>query len=200
MKTSIKTLIAISLTAMVMSTSVATASVSTSGVASVNSPKTNNFRRITVKGNVELTIIQGSTTSIAYADDNYGSAKVMQEGDNLKISSSGKDVTKMIVYVKELYRIQASENATVKTEGKLDTQFLQVFLKGSAKADINSNTEGLYTVIEDNAYLTLSGSTDDHTLVMGKTQKLTIDKFAALKTTISSIETAAIETKMAANK
>jgi len=200
MKTSIKTLIATSLTAVVMSTAMVTSTVSALEVAPVESPKTNNFRKITVKGNVELTIIQGSSTRIVYADDNYGSAKVMQEGDNLKISSSSKEVTKIIVYVKDLYRIQASENAIVRTEGKLGTQFLQIFLKGSAKADINSNTEGLYTVIEDNAYLTLSGSTDDHTLVMGKTQKLTIDKFAALKTSISSIETAAVETKIAANK
>lgn len=51
-------------------------------------------------------------------------------------------------------------------------------------------------MISDYADLKLSGSTDIHTLVMGKSQKLTIDKFAALKTNISSIETDAVEKKL----
>jgi len=195
MKTSIKTLIATSLTAIVLTSSVFTTSVMASEkkpASSVSAPEA--FKKITVKGNVEITLVQRQNEGVSYSDDNTGKAKITQEGNTLKISSTDKDAAKITIYVNDLYRIDASENAIVKTNGKLKSKFLQVFLKGNAHADINSSTEGLYTVIEDNADLKLSGATDNHTLVMGKTPKLTIDRFAALKTNISSVEANAIET------
>jgi len=200
MKTSIKTLIATSLTAIVLSSAVFTTSVSATEKEPDAILKISAFKRISVKGNVEVTIIQRSNPGISYTDDNTGTAKVMQDGDNLKISSTSTDKAKLTVYVNDFYRIEASENAIVKTEGKLRTKYLQIFLKGNAHAEINTSSEGLYTVIADNADLKLSGSTDQHTLVMGKSQKLTIDRFAALKTNISSVDTFAIEKEIAAIK
>lgn len=200
MKTSIKTLIATSLTAIVLSSAVFTTSVS----ATEKEPETMSaiaaFKRISVKGNVELTIIQRNLTGISYNDDNTGTVKVIQDGDHLKITSISSEKAKLTVYVNDFYRIEASENAVVKTEGKLKTKYLQIFLKGNAHAEINTSSEGLYTVISDHADLKLSGSTDQHTLVMGKSQKLTIDRFAALKTNISSVETFAVEKEIAAIK
>ncbi|TBO40682.1 GIN domain-containing protein [Pedobacter kyonggii] len=200
MKTSIKTLIATSLTAIVLSSAVFTTSVSATEKEPDAILKISAFKRISVKGNVEVTIIQRSNPGISYTDDNTGTAKVMQDGDNLKITSISTDKAKLTVYVNDFYRIEASENAIVKTEGKLRTKYLQIFLKGNAHAEINTSSEGLYTVIADNADLKLSGSTDQHTLVMGKSQKLTIDRFAALKTNISSVETVAVEKEIAAIK
>ncbi|WP_025142664.1 GIN domain-containing protein [Pedobacter jeongneungensis] len=200
MKTSIKTLIATSLTAIVLSSAVFTTSVSATEKEPVTISKISAFKRISVKGNVELTIIQNNNPSVSYTDDNTGTAKIMQDGDNLKITSTSTDKTKLTVYVNDIYRIEASENAVVKTEGKLRTKYLQIFLKGNAHAEINTSTEGLYTVIADEADLKLSGSTDNHTLVMGNSQKLTIDRFAALKTNISSVETIAVEKEIAAIK
>ncbi|WP_426329986.1 GIN domain-containing protein [Pedobacter sp. R-06] len=200
MKTSIKTLIATSLTAIVLSSAVFTTNVSAAEKEPDAILKISAFKRISVKGNVEVTIIQRSNPGISYTDDNTGTAKVMQDGDNLKITSISTDKAKLTVYVNDFYRIEASENAVVKTEGKLRTKYLQIFLKGNAHAEINTSSEGLYTVIADQADLKLSGSTDQHTLVMGKSQKLTIDKFAALKTNISSVEIFAIEKEIAAIK
>ena len=200
MKTSIKTLIATSLTAIVLSSALFTTSVSATEKEPDAILKISAFKRISVKGNVEVTIIQRSNPGISYSDDNTGTAKVIQDSDNLKITSTSTEKAKLTVYVNDFYRIEASENAIVKTEGKLKTKYLQIFLKGNAHAEINTSSEGLYTVIADNADLKLSGSTDQHTLVMGKSQKLTIDRFAALKTNISSVETFAIEKEIAAIK
>ncbi|TCD26444.1 hypothetical protein EZ456_12645 [Pedobacter psychrodurus] len=200
MKTSIKTLIATSLTAIVLSSAVFTTSVSATEKEPDAILKISAFKRISVKGNVEVTIIQRSNSGISYTDDNIGTAKVMQDGDNLKITSTSTEKAKLTVYVNDFYRIEASENAIVKTEGKIRTKYLQIFLKGNAHAEINTSSEGLYTVISDHADLKLSGSTDNHTLVMGKSQKLTIDRFAALKTNISSVETVAVEKEIAAIK
>jgi hypothetical protein len=200
MKTSIKSLIATSLTAIVLSSAVFTTSVSATEKDPESILKIAAFKRVSVKGNVELTIIQRSNAGISYNDDNTGTAKVIQDGDNLKITSTGVDKVKLTVYVNDFYRIEASENAVVKTEGKLTTKYLQIFLKGNAHAEINTSSEGLYTVIADNADLKLSGSTDNHTLVMGNSQKLTIDRFAALKTNISAVETVAVEKEIASIK
>lgn len=200
MKTSIKTLIATTLTAIVLSSALFTTTVSATEKEPEKNIKIADFKRISVKGNVELTIVQKGTIGISYNDDNYGTAKVVQDGDALRITSSSPEKTKLTVVVNDIYRIEASENAVVKTDGKLSTKYLQIFLKGNAHADINTSSEGLYTVIADDADLKLSGSTDNHTLVMGKSQKLTIDRFAALKTNISSIETTVIEKEIAAIK
>jgi len=200
MKTAIKTLIATSLTAIVLSSAVFTTNVSAIEKEPDAIIKISAFKRISVTGNIEVTIIQRSNAGIFYSDDNIGTAKVMQNGDNLKITSTSTEKAKLTVYVNDFYRIEASENAMIKTEGKLNTKYLQIFLKGNAHADINTSSEGLYTVISDHADLKLSGSTDIHTLIMGKSQKLTIDRFAALKTIISSIETDAVEREIAAIK
>lgn len=189
MKTSIKTLIASSLTAILLTSTIFAGNVSATEKTPKTISATSGIKRISVKGNVEVTIIQRKAESINYTEENIGKAKVIREGDILRISSvDDRDVTKLIVYVNDLYRIEATDNAVVKTNGKLKIKFLQVFLKGNAKAELNTNTEGLYTIIKDNADLKLSGSTDNHILVMSKTPKLTIDRFAALKTNISAYE------------
>lgn len=197
MKTSIKTLIATSLTAIVLSTAVFSTSVSASEIHPLTISAVGNFKKVSVKGNVEVILIQRANNGVAYAEDNAGTAKIMHDGDVLRITSTDRTTAKVIVYVTDIYRIEAAENAVVKTEGKLNSKYLQIFLKGNAHAEINTTTEGLYTVIQDNADLKLSGSTDNHTLVMGNTQKLTIDKFAALKTNISSIEISAVGKEIA---
>ncbi|GGE47326.1 hypothetical protein EV200_104238 [Pedobacter psychrotolerans] len=197
MKTSIKTLIATSLTAIILSTAVFSTSVSASEVHPLTISALSSFKKVSVKGNVEVILIQRANNGVAYAEDNAGTAKIIQDGDVLRITSTDRTTAKVIVYVTDIYRIEAAENAVVKTEGKLNSKYLQIFLKGNAHAEINTTTEGLYTVIQDNADLKLSGSTDNHTLVMGNTQKLTIDKFAALKTNISSIEISAVGKEIA---
>jgi hypothetical protein len=186
MKTSIKTLVSSALTAIVLSSAllVTSASANETKPAVVSAPT--GFKKIILKGNVEVILVQSQKESISYSDDNNTIAKITQEGDVLKISSSDRETSKLIVYVNDIYRIEASENASVRTRGKLSSRYLQIFLKGNAHADITSNTEGLYTVIKDNSDLKLSGSTDNHTLIMGKTPKLTIDRFAALKTNITT--------------
>jgi len=188
MKTSIKTLIAVSLSAITLTTATFSTSVSAAEKKPTSLSAPSNFKRISVKGNVEVKIVQRQNESVSYAEDNLGKAKITQEGDLLRITSLDKEVSKITIYASDIYRIEAADNAVVKTEGKIRVKFLQVFLKGNPHAEINSNTEGLYTVIKDNADLKLSGATDNHTVVMGDTQKLTMDRFAALKTNISSAE------------
>jgi ABC-type oligopeptide transport system substrate-binding subunit len=189
MKTSIKTLTKSLLAAIVLSASIFSTSVSAGEKQPVKFSAPKNFDKVIVSGNVEVTLIQNGREGVSYNEDNSGKVKVIQDGSALKISSADGSVSKITVYVKNIYRVQAADNAIVTTDGKLDVKFLQVFLKGNAAAQINSKTESLYTVMEESADLKLSGATDNHILVMGSTPTLNLDRFAALKTEISSPKT-----------
>jgi hypothetical protein len=186
MKTSIKTLIIIASAVITLTATLPTSLRATEKRETILY-KTPNFRKIVIKGNVEVILVQRPTVGISYADDNAGSAKVTQQGEILRITGLDKEKCKLVVYVNDIYRIEADQNAVVKTEAKLSTKFLQIILKGSAFADINTSSEGLYTEILDNSTLKLKGNTNHHTLVMGKAPNLTIDRFAAAQTDVSQV-------------
>jgi hypothetical protein len=190
MKTSITTLTKSLLAAIVLSASIFSTSVSAGEKQSVKMSAPKNFDKVIVSGNVEVTLIQNGREGVSYNEDNNGKVKVIQDGSALKISSADGSLSKITVYVKNIYRVQASDNAVVKTDGKLDVKFLQVFLKGNAAAQIDSKTESLYTVMEESADLKLTGATNNHILVMGSTPTLNLDRFAALKTEMSAPKTA----------
>jgi Putative auto-transporter adhesin, head GIN domain len=194
MKTSIKTLTKSILAAIILSSAV----FSTSAMADEKQPTKiyapKNVTQVIVSGNVEITLVQREKEGISYNDDNTGKVKVIQDGYALKISSVDDEMAKITLYVNNIYRVKASGHAVVKTQGKLALNYLQVFLKENAVAEINSDTESLYTVIENNADLKLSGATEKHTLVMGKTPKLNLDRFAALTTETSNPDTNALQT------
>ncbi len=187
MKNQIKTIIATSFAALVLTTG----SVSANGKithpaeaekSSTVNPQVKTFKRVSVTGNVEVTFVKSNKDGVAYADNSDGNAKVIQNGDLLTISAAGEGVSKLLVYVKDIYRIQGSDNAVIKTDGNLDVDYLQVFLKGNAKADIKTTTKGLYTILEDNSVLNLSGATESHTLSTDKNSNLSMSHFAAKNT------------------
>jgi Putative auto-transporter adhesin, head GIN domain len=186
MKTSIKTLKKSVLAAIILTSAIISTSVMAGEKQPVKISAPKNISQVIVSGDVEITLVQGQKESVSYNDDNTGRVKVIQDGHALKITSADRNIAKITVYVKDIYRIQASENAVVKTAGKLDSKYLQLFLKGDAVAEIDSDTESLYTVIEGRADLKLSGATQEHILVMGSTPRLNLDRFAARKTQMSS--------------
>ncbi|ARS39157.1 hypothetical protein CA265_05505 [Sphingobacteriaceae bacterium GW460-11-11-14-LB5] len=188
MKTSIKTLIAMASAILTLTVSFPNHSRATEKTETVLN-KIQNFRRIVIKGNVEVMLVQRRAIGIFFADDNAGSVKVMQQGEVLRITGLNKETCKLIIYVNDIYRIEADQNAVVRTEAKLSTKYLQIILKGNAFADIDSSSEGLYTEILDNSTLKLKGNTNRHTLVMGKAPNLTIDRFAAVQTEVTQVGT-----------
>ncbi|WP_443939569.1 GIN domain-containing protein [Pedobacter sp. MW01-1-1] len=190
MKTSIKTFIASSLTAIILSTTSFVGKAHASDQIIKSKKEQLSTKKVVLKGNVEVLLVQSKTENVSYAEDNIGIVKATKKGDILTISSTGKNVAKVIVYVNDIYRIDASENAVIKTDGELKTKYLQIILKDKAVAEINTASESLYTVIKGNAELILRGKTDFHTLEMDQNPKLTIDKFAALQTEMTSTGTA----------
>ncbi len=195
MKTSIKNLIAGLLTTVVLTSS---------AFASTDAPKTTttvlnqvkNINKLVVSGNVEVFLIQAPTESVKVYDSYYSkNALVQQEEGVLRISSFEKETLKVAVYVNNISSIKASDNASVKTFGKVSFLTLDVILKDNASADINTNTISLYTSVKDNASLTLGGATEDHTALLGSLAKMSMSQFKAEHTFISSIVAPVIASK-----
>lgn len=188
MKTSVKTLIVSALTAIVLSSSV---------YASVAADKNTHFfavsteidfNKVVITGNVNVELIQSDKQKVLiYENYNKATTSVTQKGDKLFINSKEEEPINIVVYVKDLQRIDVSNTATVKT-GKFSSSVLQVFLKDRARAFVSAEIGSLYTVIKDNSELKLRGTTKDHVSVKGRVAKLKTDSFAALNTTSSQVE------------
>ncbi|MET4081907.1 hypothetical protein ABIB40_001858 [Pedobacter sp. UYP30] len=200
MKTQIKNLIAASFTVLLLGGTVLSLSASPIKNIITKTTPIKPFKKITVTGNVQVTIIQIGKEGVSYADDSNGTAKVTQQGDLITISPADNGMAKVIVYVKDIYRITGDDNALVKTEGLLETTYLQVFLNGNAKADLNTTTSGLCTILADSSTLSLSGATASHSLAKSTQSVLKIGRFAALKTEINRTDYPGINQEMAAIK
>lgn len=189
MKTSVKTLIASTLTAIVLSTSAFTSEAANRVNHDIAVSSKIDFNKVVITGNVMVQLVQSDRQRVIICEE-YNKAKtsVMQKGDKLYINSNEEEPITMNVYVKDLQRIDASQTSSVTTRGKFASNVLQVFLKDSAQAYVNAETESLYTVIKGNSTLKLKGSSNDHTLVKSGVSTLKMDQFASIKTTTESPE------------
>ncbi|GGE45269.1 hypothetical protein EV200_104498 [Pedobacter psychrotolerans] len=199
MKTTIKTKIATVLTAILFLIAIFPTIICAAKAYPIKIVSLTSFRKISVKGNVEVMLVQRKDIGINYAEDNLGSVKAILDGQTLRITANGSEMSKIFIYVNDLYRIEAEDHAIVKTQGKLKIPYLQVFLRNEAQVEINSETSSLYTSISDHAKLTLSGSTDNHFLVTGKAPRLIFENFAALKTSIKPLEISIMDKEIAFN-
>jgi len=187
MKTSIKTLFATALTLVVLTGSAfASTDVKSNNVTVLNQVK--NINKIEVNGNVEVILVQAATESVKVYDSYYSKNALVQEKNGvLRISSFQKEKLTVAVYVRELSSIDAADNASVKTFGKVGFVALTINLKDQATANINANTISLTTSVKDNAVLKLSGTTTDHYAVLGSQAKMSMEQFAAENTSVKTI-------------
>ncbi|MBE9600523.1 GIN domain-containing protein [Pedobacter sp. MC2016-24] len=189
MKTSVKTLFASALTAIVLSTSAFTSNAAgpVTNLTTISSGI--DFNKVVVKGNVHVELVQADRQRvIIYNEYNKDLTTVVQRGDKLFINSNEDQPITIIVYVKNLQRIDASNTASVITKGKFSAEALQVFLKDNARADVNATASSLYTYVIDNSALKLRGTSTDHMSVKGKVAKLKMEEFAAVNTTTKALD------------
>lgn len=196
MKTSVKSLIALTLTAIVLSTSAFT-NASMAAVTPMHNSTGKPFNWIEVSGNVKVTLIQGKKERIELNSEAEGkSVSFKQKGNTLIINSTADETLNVVVYVNDLQRIVASNGAKVTTSGKLNLNVLQVYLNDDAKAVLKGNIKSLYTVTNGSSDLKLRGTADEHILVKNKMSVLNTTDFAALKTESTFLENGiAVNTK-----
>lgn len=187
MKTSIKTIFATGLIALAISTSAYASDdlkVNTISAAAVTPA---SIKKLIVNGNVEVTLSQNPQSKVLYTNDGTDEVTVKKIGNSLLISSDkNAKNAKVTVYIDDIYRIQASENALVKTDKALNLKNLQLYLSDAAHANLNAKTENLYTSIKSNSKLVLNGSSDLYSVDMDSTSRIGVEKFSTLKTDIIS--------------
>lgn len=185
MNTSIKNLIAATLTVVVLAGATLTTKANDKPVTVLSDVKKVN--KINVSGNVELILVQSDNESVKVYDNYYTkNALVQQKDGELRISSYENQTLTVVVYVSNLSSITASDNATVKTNGKFSTLALDVNLNDNAKACLNTNTVSLNTNVKGNADLTLTGSTLEYSALVNNSSKVSMNDFAAESSNIRS--------------
>ncbi len=191
MKTTIKTLFATSLIALVISNSTVYAAEKINPAKEKSVPATafniSSINKINVSGNIEVTLVQNAKSNTLFTNEGNEYVSVKKVGNSLIINSKNSNrAAKITVYLDEIYRIEASDNASIVTENQLNLKYLQVFLKDNANVNLNTKTEALLTKLNGNSALSLKGSTDLYTIEMDKSATISLDHFKSGKTEMQS--------------
>ena len=184
MKTTIKTLFATALTAVVLTSSAFATFAKESDKNLPVLKAGSDLNMIKVTGNVKVYLSQGAKENIRVAaDESEAKVSLKRVGGKLEISSTGDQTAIVYLTVKNLVRINASDKAIVKSVGNLNLVNLQVFSNDNAKVDLSVTAQDVYTVVEDASSLKLSGSTSRLTSVKDDASKLNTKNLqAAIKT------------------
>ena len=183
MKTSITTVLKSSLLATVLMASMFMSNASAETIIACRGGAADNeIKKVVATGNVKVTLIQNASEWVQMDELDSSKVSLKQVGNTLTISSSESTPVAVTVYVKDIYRIAASDKATVRTAGKFNVKYLQVMLKDDAAARVKASTESIYTVIDGKAKLELLGTSGKHITKTSGLAQMDTDKFAALKT------------------
>ena len=182
MKTLAKTVFALALTAVVMTSTMATTFAAEPVVAASKTSSLASFNKIWVSGNVKIVLTQGDEQSVN-AGYNYDSTKtsVLSKGQTLYINSMESGQVTLNITVKDLQRVEAYGQSLVVTSNNFEVKNLQLFLSQSATANIKTTAGSLYTVIKDDAVLKLNGTASESTLIASNIKNLKVADFASLK-------------------
>ena len=191
MKNQIKTLCATSLTALTLLTSTVYAYESIIPVkeksVSATAFNISSINKLNVSGNIEVIIIQNDKSKTLYTNEGDEEVSVKKIGNSLFINSKNNNKTaKITLYLDDIYRIEASENATITAQNELNLKYLQVFLKDNANVNLNTKTQELFTKLDGNSTMSLKGNTDSYIIEMSVSARISLDKFKSLKTDMHS--------------
>ncbi|MDO7742441.1 MAG: DUF2807 domain-containing protein [Pedobacter sp.] len=182
MKTLFNTVLKSGSMAIILLASVFSLTASAATVTADMSTGNPDIKKVIVTGNTKVTLIQGPKEHVTMDELDLDKVSLKQIGNTLTISSSESNPVTVFVYVKDIYRIAASDNAVVSTSGNFNLENLQVMLKDDASARVRANTGSLYTTINDRAKLELIGTSESHVSRLAGLAKMDTDKFAAVKT------------------
>ncbi|MDN3587497.1 DUF2807 domain-containing protein [Pedobacter aquatilis] len=149
---------------------------------SIGGNKIKDFNRIVVSGNVDVLLIPRPQVGILYDENNEGRVNVILEGKKLSISGTNSFLkAKLILYVDNVYRIEAKDNCVIMSDSRLNFKLLQVFVERNATVDLDINTQDLYTLVSDQSFLTIRGKSGTHTLITEGSPKLRFNDFIIQK-------------------
>ncbi|NEU07930.1 hypothetical protein GZH53_06360 [Flavihumibacter sp. R14] len=117
-----------------------------------------NIHKISVIGNVELVLTQGTEENLKVYDNYYSkNALVQWENGELRISSFEDKKLTVHVTVSNLSSLEASGSSTINTTNELSAVDLDIQLQDNAKATIEAQAINVSSSIADEAKLELTG-------------------------------------------
>jgi len=182
MKTLFNTVLKSSSMAIILLASVFSLTASAATIAVEREAVNPDIKKVIVTGNTTVLLVQNTKEYVTVDAVDLDKVSLKQVGNTLTINSSESNPVTVTVYVKDLYRIDAADQASVKTSGNFNLTNLQIMLKDEAKARVKATTASLYTVIDGHAKLELIGTSAHHISKMAGIATIDTDKFAALKT------------------
>jgi len=192
MKTFFATVLKSSSIAIILLASVFSITASAATVTVERGAVNPDIKKVIVTGNTRVLLVQNTREYVTMDALDLEKVSIKQDGNTLTINSSASNPVTVTVFVKDLYRIDASDKSDVRTSGNFSLTNLQVMLKDEAKARIKATTESLYTVIAGQAKLELIGTSTHHISKMAGIATIDTDKFAAVKTESITSETEAV--------
>ncbi|MCO5934454.1 DUF2807 domain-containing protein [Mucilaginibacter sp. RB4R14] len=184
MKTTILTMVAVMIMAVVTTTNTYASVNNTNEEAATVLTNISKINKIEIHGNVELYVSDGATDQVKVYNKYYSESALVQSKNGVLRISSYKN-QKLVVWVTaaDLQIINAYDNAEVRSFGKLEKLELEVNLYNTATADLNLEAYKATVNVNDDAKVSLTGNINDYNLTCSHPANVSHKNFVAVNTT-----------------
>jgi len=150
---------------------------------SANAFLKNSISKIIITGNAKITLVQNDIESVEI-QESYDArhTSIKMKGLSLMIDSKEFIPLNITVYAKSPYRIEVSNTSIVSTVGTFNVPYLQVVLHDKAQANVTTITKSLYSLINDQSRLKISGVATEHFANYSVDSRLKMDNLVCLNT------------------
>jgi hypothetical protein len=181
MKTTIFTMVAVMIMAMVTTKNSYANVNNNSNDASVTLTNVGKINKIEIHGNVELFVSDGAADQVKVYNKYYSeSALVQSQNGVLRISSYKNEKLVVWVTAADLHAISAYDNAEVKSFGKLERLDLEVNLYNTASADLKLDAYKATINVNNRAKANISGTVNDYNLTQDQSASVNNSNLAAV--------------------
>jgi hypothetical protein len=181
MKTTIFTMVAVMIMAVVTTKNTYANVNNNNNDASVTLTNVGKINKIEIHGNVELFVSDGATDQVKVYNKYYSeSALVQNQNGVLRISSYKNEKLVVWVTAADLQAISAYDNAEVKSFGKLERLDLEVNLYNTASANLNLDAYKATLNVNDRAKANISGTVNDYNLTQDQSATVNHSNLAAV--------------------
>lgn len=196
MKTRIITLI--TLLTIVLSVSVSSAATlkNDNGVQNPVVVATNNINKIEASGNVEVYVTNGDKDQVKVYDKYYAQNAFVQDKDGvLRIASYNAEKLVVLVTVTDLHAITASDNAAIKSFGRLSLTDFNLVLNNRASAQLKIDAIAAKVTLNNRSTADISGSVIDYESAFSQSSTLNKSNLTAVNSVEKNTTKAAAATQ-----
>jgi hypothetical protein len=157
---------------------------------------TNNVNKIEVSGNVEVYVTSGDKDQVKVYNKYYAQNAFVQDKDGiLRIASYSADKLVVLVTVTDLRAITASDNAAIKSFGKLLLIDFNLVLNNRASAQLNIDAVAAKVTLNNRATADISGSVIEYESAFSQSSTLNKTKLTAVNIIEKNTTKAAVATQ-----